>query len=199
MALQFLTWAGDEAVAATTTAMAALGLSRRHDDAPPSGDVNFNELLHLSYMERSSIKVSSNALRILSTQQPANSTSHLQPHDDGERELGPTVAAFSVGSPAHMIFRPKWKEDFPEAVRNKTHYKPVLSFNLFHGDIVVMHGAAIHRLYEHGVDSLGLRRFVLTARTIKMEALSEEDAEKAEHDGHIPERAQQWAYDGNDD
>ncbi|KAK0748425.1 hypothetical protein B0T21DRAFT_406945 [Apiosordaria backusii] len=33
-------------------------------------------------------------------------------HDDGEKELGPVVAALSLGSPCTMRFRPKRNKDF---------------------------------------------------------------------------------------
>jgi hypothetical protein len=72
----------------------------------------------------------------------------VQFHDDGEKELGPTVAALSLGSPSLMKFRPKFKwKDFPVEKLTKT-YKIVLEVPMKHGDIMVMHGKAIQRYYE---------------------------------------------------
>ena len=64
----------------------------------------------------------------------------LQYHDDGEKELGPTVATLSLGGDATMMFRPKAKKP--------TELPAVLCITLRHGDIVVMHGTRIQKLYE---------------------------------------------------
>lgn len=37
-------------------------------------------------------------------------------HDDGESELGPTVAALSLGSPSTMKFRPRFRSGFGGAL-----------------------------------------------------------------------------------
>ena len=71
----------------------------------------------------------------------------VQFHDDGEKELGPTVAALSLGSPSLMKFRPKRKWNFPVEKLSKD-YKTVLEVPMKHGDIMVMHGKAIQRYYE---------------------------------------------------
>ena len=102
-----------------------------------------------------------------------------QYHDDGEKELGPTVATLSLGSPSIMSFRPKklnevWPENLKSTEmkqkaharearcecggntancrkkcrRKRPHKLPVIRFALNHGDMVVMHGTQIHRLYE---------------------------------------------------
>ena len=87
----------------------------------------FNELLALGYFQGSKINY----------------------HDDGEKELGPTVATLSLGSPAVMRFRPKRRTKLGQAGSGKTGDKPaVVSFILNHGDIVIMHGTDIHREYE---------------------------------------------------
>lgn len=90
----------------------------------------FNELLALGYFEGSKISY----------------------HDDGEKELGPTVATLSLGSPAVMRFRPKRKTRLGQEGKGKRGEKPsVLSFVLNHGDMVIMHGTDIHREYEVSV------------------------------------------------
>ncbi len=52
------------------------------------------------------------------------------------------MATLSLGSPSTMKFQPKKKTSIPgeETV--------VLEFPVYHGDMVIMHGRAIHRLYE---------------------------------------------------
>lgn len=104
------------------------GLSTGHSDASMSlKSEKFNELLALGYFEGSKISY----------------------HDDGEKELGPTVATLSLGSPAIMRFRPKRKTSLGQKGTGKNRDKPhVLSFDLNHGDIVIMHGTDIHREYE---------------------------------------------------
>lgn len=79
----------------------------------------------------------------------------FQYHDDGEKELGPTVGTLSLGSPSIMKFRPKRRaESFRglprhgETESDRALFKSVLEVPLRHGDLVVMHGTAIHRLYE---------------------------------------------------
>ena len=80
-----------------------------------------------------------------------------QYHDDGEKELGPTVAALALGSPSLMKFRPKWKKDltFPGVKekkapggRGKKCYADVLEVPMKHGDMMVMHGAQIQCFYD---------------------------------------------------
>jgi hypothetical protein len=131
-----------------------------------------------------------------------------QYHDDGEKDVGPTIATLSTGSPAVMSFRPKRKvwfspkvleaRSFPvaiidELVRQKNRsqggnveekkrekrltaeqkdlldnhtdikkllllqagkegltadYRNSVSVTIQSGDIVLMHGRAIHRSYE---------------------------------------------------
>jgi alkylated DNA repair dioxygenase AlkB len=75
----------------------------------------------------------------------------LQFHDDGEKELGPTVAALSLGSPSIMKFRPKKKEaGFAGIVPkdSKGLYKTILEVPMKHGDMMVMHGSRIHGVFE---------------------------------------------------
>ncbi len=74
-----------------------------------------------------------------------------QYHDDGEHELGPVVAALSLGSPSVMKFRPKRKTSFllPTVQdRGNVSYKEVLEVPMKHGDMMVMAGTEIQKVYE---------------------------------------------------
>ncbi|PSN72603.1 hypothetical protein BS50DRAFT_673327 [Corynespora cassiicola Philippines] len=51
----------------------------------------------------------------------------------------------------------------------------VLTMELGHGDIVVMHGFALQKYYEHSVDHGGKLRFALTCRFIEPESLKAQD------------------------
>lgn len=77
--------------------------------------------------------------------------------------MGPTVATLSLGAKATMNFRPKKKAHIPSldegTVRNRGRGKGltnsaegskpvVLSIQLEHGDIVIMHGREIQKLFE---------------------------------------------------
>ena len=53
--------------------------------------------------------------------------------------------------------------------------KDVLTMQLGHGDIVVMHGADVQKYYEHAVEHTGSLRFALTCRFIDAESLGAED------------------------
>lgn len=53
--------------------------------------------------------------------------------------------------------------------------KDVLTMQLGHGDVVVMHGAEVQRYYEHAVEHAGSLRFALTCRYIDGRSLKEED------------------------
>lgn len=90
-------------------------------------------------------------------------------HDDGEKTLGPTVATLSLGAGATMNFRPKKKthilalepntrctgsgkratdSSIGKGTNNKSENAAVLSLKLRHGDIVIMHGREIQKLFE---------------------------------------------------
>lgn len=95
-------------------------------------------------------------------------TNSKQYHDDGEKTLGPTVATLSLGASAIMNFRPKKKTNIPALETNtrnkgrekkathgsigkginKSEHPAVLSLKLEHGDIVIMHGREIQKLFE---------------------------------------------------
>ncbi|KAK8040511.1 hypothetical protein PG991_000299 [Apiospora marii] len=139
----------------------------------------FNELLALGYFQGSKISY----------------------HDDGEKELGPTVATLSLGSPAIMRFRPKKRTKLGQEGTTKNGDKPaVLSFVLNHGDIVIMHGTDIHREYEHDVIPSGKLRFALTARFVRPETIkSPEERRKAVENGRVPEGIEAMAYKGHEE
>lgn len=89
-------------------------------------------------------------------------------HDDGEKELGPTVATLSLGSPAIMNFRGKKKAGFGGEKKDR----PImLSFRLQHGDTVIMHGTRIHQYYEVGSKAsliLQVEKLTLSLSTVLM-------------------------------
>lgn len=139
-------------------------------------------------------------------------------HDDGEQELGETVASISLGAPAKMRFRIKAKhmssyklwepnnapsevnvesrvhqaisveelqleeneeDDHPDegkaglsamAAKKELHKEPrvKLELRLNHGDVVVMKGREIQRIWEHAVQPIGLFRVAATARWINV-------------------------------
>ncbi|CAG8955754.1 hypothetical protein HYFRA_00011620 [Hymenoscyphus fraxineus] len=65
------------------------------DDSPATQLKEFNEVLNVGYFE----------------------TCRMGFHDDGEKQLGPTVASLSFGSSATMSFRPKNKSAIPCPVK----------------------------------------------------------------------------------
>ncbi|AEO54781.1 hypothetical protein MYCTH_100011 [Thermothelomyces thermophilus ATCC 42464] len=177
-ALQRLIWAKQVAVEHSNAFIKALDPKHVGKHAVVSNSGDFNELLALGYMEQDKINY----------------------HDDGERELGPVVAALSLGSPSTMRFRPKRNTQFflpTQQVQGKTCYKEVLEVTMKHGDMMVMIGTEIQKVYEHTVEPYGKRRFSLTARYIDPEKMeSQEDRDDAAVKGAIPKHAQAFSYDG---
>ncbi|KAJ9155445.1 hypothetical protein NKR23_g2011 [Pleurostoma richardsiae] len=178
-ALQRLRWAGKIAIAASDRLFSA---HLNSEETPLSTTKNgcyrdLNELLSLGYMEGDSIAY----------------------HDDGEAQLGPTVVTLSLGSPSFMSIRPKKKSglDFSCGTTSNNEAKPVLEFLLSHGDMVVMHGRAIHKYYEHAVEPFGKRRFALTSRHIRSDAIPEDEKATATEYGTVPQRADEFAYSGD--
>jgi hypothetical protein len=137
----------------------------------------FNELLSIGYFEETNIGY----------------------HDDGEKELGPTVATLSLGAEAIMSFRPKAKVALgPTANNAKGTKADVLKVVLRHGDIVVMHGSGIQKLYEHAVQPKGKLRFALTCRYVRPELMAnDEERQQAQIKGKLPDGHEQYAYDGD--
>lgn len=170
-ALGRLTWGGATAVALTADHVAANQLSV-DGISMPDEFVDFNEQLMLGYFQGSQISF----------------------HDDGEKELGPTVATLSLGSPSVMRFRGKKNAGFQNTVGSGG---VMLSLILEHGDIVIMHGTKIHQYYEHAVAAAGIRRYALTCRYIRPEMiLDAERREKAVVNGRVPAYWQKQAYKG---
>ncbi|KAL2198595.1 hypothetical protein P885DRAFT_33104 [Corynascus similis CBS 632.67] len=177
-ALQRLIWAKQVSVEQSNTFVNALDQKYVGEHAIVLNSGDFNELLALGYMEDDKINY----------------------HDDGERELGPVVAALSLGSPSTMRFRPKRNTGFflpTQQVQGRTCYKEVLEVTMKHGDMMVMIGTEIQKVYEHTVEPYGKRRFSLTARYIDPEKMeSQEDRDDAAVKGAIPEHAKAFVYDG---
>ncbi|KAI1324448.1 hypothetical protein F5Y16DRAFT_423984 [Xylariaceae sp. FL0255] len=129
---------------------------------------------------------------------------HISPHDDGEKELGPTVCTLSLGSPGVMTFRPKkcWNQRTDGKDNEDT-----LSFIVEHGDIVVMHGTKIHRYYEHAVEiptkwgkdfsNCGRRRAALTTRHIHTDMITDPERRKLSiENGELPDHMKENPYMG---
>ncbi|GEM06873.1 hypothetical protein Rt10032_c02g0890 [Rhodotorula toruloides] len=138
----------------------------------PDRMTDFNEILSVAYMTGGKMNY----------------------HDDGERGLGPYVASLSLGSDALMTFRAKGKKktrafgggagrtgkkapaatateeaveeeeegDGKKADRGK---RIVCKMRLRHGDVMVMEGEEMQRLFEHKVEPEGLR-YAATARFV---------------------------------
>ncbi|GAA6002137.1 hypothetical protein JCM10207_003093 [Rhodosporidiobolus poonsookiae] len=107
-------------------------------------------------------------------------------HDDGERGLGPYVASISLGADATMSFRPKVKKgkpgkkkkvvsepnaevDEPDGASgegNSRKARACLKMRLMHGDIMIMEGEAMQKLFEHMVEPEPGVRFAATARFV---------------------------------
>ncbi|KAI0975589.1 hypothetical protein F4678DRAFT_456941 [Xylaria arbuscula] len=170
-ALSRLTWGGATAVALTADHVAKTGLSV-DSFSMPDQFIDFNEQLMLGYFGGSQIGF----------------------HDDGEKELGPTVATLSLGSPSVMRFRGKKKSGFKNTAGKGG---VMLSFVLEHGDIVIMHGTKIHQYYDHAVNASGIRRFALTCRYIRPEMIQDpERREQAIVNGKVPVFWQKQTYTG---
>ncbi|KAI1212666.1 uncharacterized protein F4807DRAFT_457464 [Annulohypoxylon truncatum] len=173
-----LSWGGEMAVAATTQLVRNQNLDVR-DGVLPNEFEKFNELLVLGYFEKSVISA----------------------HDDGEIELGPTVASMSLGSKSVMKFMPKMKKNLGDDVgKDQKERSPMLSLVLKHGDILVMHGAEIQKLYLHSVTNCGKHRFAMTCRHIRPETImDQEQRERAKVDGELSEDWAAIRYDGSND
>ncbi|XDG07690.1 hypothetical protein ABKA04_007305 [Annulohypoxylon sp. FPYF3050] len=173
-----LTWAGEVSVATSTQLIKDNSLPVR-DGAMPNELERFNEMLALGYFE----------------------SAKISPHDDGEKELAPTVATLSLGSRSTMKFYPKKNIDIGTGIKsNGTRGDQVLSIVLLHGDMVVMHGAGIQKCYLHGVESHGIRRFAMTCRHIRPDSIKNPAVrQRAIDDGEV---SQEWAaihYNGDND
>jgi hypothetical protein len=56
----------------------------------------------------------------------------------------------------------------------------LITLDLHHGDMVVMHGALLQKYYEHSVSSEGKLRFALTSRYVKPEEVKQKEHAKGE-------------------
>ncbi|KAL2262770.1 hypothetical protein VTK26DRAFT_115 [Humicola hyalothermophila] len=174
-----LIWAKHVALRASNAFIEKLPANKVGLGACPTDVKDFNELLALGYMEQDKINY----------------------HDDGEHELGPVVAALSLGSPSTMRFRPKMGKGFQYTThteRQRTVYAEMLEVPMKHGDMMVMIGTEIQKFFEHTVDPYGSRRFSLTARYIDPEKMTlQEDKDDAAVKGAIPAHAKTFEYYGN--
>ncbi|KAK6952085.1 hypothetical protein Daesc_006614 [Daldinia eschscholtzii] len=173
-----LTWGGKAAVETSVNLIQDKGI-KVLENAIPSEFEQYNEQLVLGYFENSKISA----------------------HDDGEKELGPNVASLSLGSPSVMKFSPKKGKNIGDTKDiNKKKRKPVLSLLLKHGDMLVMHGERIQKLYLHAVDPCGKHRFALTCRHVRPRTIpDEEQRELSIVNGKIPNRWAAVRYDGRED
>ncbi len=141
----------------------------------------FNELLSIGYMEGNSIGY----------------------HDDGEKDLGPTIATLSLGAQAEMMLRPKSKSSIGPGRNNAKNTKAdVLKVTLNHGDIIIMHGRDLQKYYEHAVKPYGTLRFALTCRHIDPDLVMKntgdhQKVQKVIEMGTLPEGHEKYDYDGN--
>lgn len=95
-------------------------------------------------------------------------------------------------------------------------HQDFLQVHLKHGDVVTMVGPALQifsevgcdlqdclviiahtDFFQHAVDPTGQRRFALTTRTIRKEALKPEDFKDFEKNSALPQRAHAYEYDGD--
>ncbi|KAI1479818.1 hypothetical protein F4774DRAFT_418654 [Daldinia eschscholtzii] len=173
-----LTWGGKAAVETSINLIQDKGI-KVLKNAIPSEFEQYNEQLVLGYFENSKISA----------------------HDDGEKELGPNVASLSLGSPSVMKFSPKRGKNIGDTKDiDKKKRKPVLSLKLKHGDMLVMHGEQIQKLYLHAVDPYGKHRFALTCRHVRPNTIPDKEQRDLSIDnGKVPERWAAVRYDGKED
>ena len=115
-----------------------------------------------------------------------------------------------------MKLRPKAKSGIGSDSKNKQGTKgDFLRILLLHGDLVVMHGSGIQKLYEvgrlttstnlliltilqHAVEPKGKLRFALTCRYIRPELLADdEERRQAAMKSQLPDGHEQDRYDGD--
>jgi hypothetical protein len=64
-------------------------------------------------------------------------------HSDGEKDLGPVIAALSLGEAAALRFRPvpsKWNQVSGSGSNGHKNPPNVLEVTLYHGDVLIMDG-----------------------------------------------------------
>ncbi|KAI8963989.1 hypothetical protein F5Y11DRAFT_317496 [Daldinia sp. FL1419] len=173
-----LTWAGKTAVEVSGNLIRDKNVPVTAD-AIPSDFEPYNEQLVLGYFEKSKISA----------------------HDDGEKELGPNVASLSLGSPSVMKFYPKKNKTIGDTTDiGKKLRRSILSVELRHGDMLVMHGEQIQKLYLHSVEPHGKHRFALTCRHIRLDKMTNaEEKALTTTAGRIPDCWADIRYDGEKD
>ncbi|KAI1803856.1 hypothetical protein F4811DRAFT_571616 [Daldinia bambusicola] len=173
-----LTWGGKEAVETSINLIRDENIKVLENAIPREFD-QYNEELVLGYFENSKISA----------------------HDDGEKELGPNVASLSLGSPSVMKFSPKKGKIIGDNNDlDKKRRKAVLSFTLKHGDMLIMHGEQIQKLYLHAVEPQGKHRFALTCRYIRPETIPDpEQRARSVVTGKVPDQWAKIQYDGKED
>lgn len=77
---------------------------------------------------------------------------HPQFHDDGETGLGPVVSTLSLGASATMSFRRKTPKS---KTGGKRVSKVVCRLELQHGDVTIMEGHEVQKVFEVRCTSLG--------------------------------------------
>jgi hypothetical protein len=102
----------------------------------------FNEVLNVGYFEAQKMGVSNLTTYFIFWVSIANT--RVQFHQDGETGLGPTVASLSLGCAAKMNFRLKK----PKGKKTKGESGNLLTLHLNHGDIMIMHGNDLQRIWE---------------------------------------------------
>ncbi|KAF3065221.1 hypothetical protein GL218_02397 [Daldinia childiae] len=173
-----LTWGGKAAVEASRKLIRDEKIDVPADSIPKDFKA-YNEQLVLGYFENSKISA----------------------HDDGEKELGPNIASLSLGSPSVIKFSPKKGKNIGDTIDvGKKKRGTFLSVKLKHGDMLVMHGEKIQKLYLHAVDPKGKHRFALTCRYIRPETIPDKEQRAlAETTGKIPDRWTAIRYNGEED
>ncbi|KAI0119492.1 hypothetical protein F4814DRAFT_458716 [Daldinia grandis] len=173
-----LTWGGKTAVEASGKLILDEAIKVSGDSIPSTFEA-YNEQLVLGYFEKSKISA----------------------HDDGEKELGPNVASLSLGSPSVMKFTPKKGKNIGDPKYSGSQRKgPFLSVKLKHGDMLVMHGEKIQKLYLHAVEPRGKHRFALTCRHIRPNTIPDEEQRALSITaGKVPARWTAIRYNGEED
>lgn len=100
-------------------------------------------------------------------------------HEHPRRMLKQQFQAGDISRSVYDVLRRETL--FQRSSRNRTgEAPPVVRMILHHGDLVVMHGEALQKYYEHSVVPEKKLRFALTARYIKPDQVDEKDLAKGQ-------------------